>query len=90
MSLDYRPDVPTPLREQQKLVVGNRMAGQKVLTALAAGDTEGRYYITAFDEEVRPAYDRVNLSKYFTTQDAETLTLAPLTWFEERGVTLHW
>lgn len=90
MSLDYLPAGQTRVPEQQKLVVvGNGMVGQKVLTALAAGDTEGRYHVTAFAEEVRPAYDRVNLSRYFTTQDAEALALAPLEWFAERGVTLH-
>lgn len=79
MSLALNYETPFEGLKQQKLVVvGNGMVGQKVLTALAAGDTEGRYHVTAFAEEVRPAYDRVNLSKYFATQDAEALELAPL------------
>lgn len=91
MSLaSYSSASPVTGLEQQKLiVVGNGMVGQKVLAALTAADTEGRYQITTFAEEPRPAYDRVHLSAYFTTRDAEALSLAPLAWFDEQGVTLH-
>lgn len=86
----YSSANPTVSVERQKLiVVGNGMVGQKLLAAMTAADTEGRYQITAFAEEPRPAYDRVHLSVYFTTRNAEALSLAPLGWFDEQGVTLH-
>ena len=42
-----------------------------------------------FCEEPRPAYDRVNLTKYFEQRDAEHLKLACETWYAENGITLH-
>jgi len=83
------PEPGTALEREKLVVVGNGMVGQKVLATVTAADSERRFEITAFAEEPRPAYDRVHLSAYFTTQNAEALSLAPLAWFAEQGVTLH-
>lgn len=79
----------SPLAQERLIVVGNGMVGQKVLSMLVAADHERRYSITTFAEEARPAYDRVNLSNYFDSRDADALALVPHDWFEEQDVTLH-
>jgi len=59
------------------VVVGNGMVGQRLVEALAARDTDGRWSVTVLAEEHRRAYDRVRLSAYFEGATAEELTLAP-------------
>jgi nitrite reductase (NADH) large subunit len=71
------------------VVVGNGMVGHRFCERLVALDVERRYRIVTFCEEPRPAYDRVNLSKFFDTRDAGHLKLACETWYAEKGITLH-
>ncbi|WP_406698032.1 nitrite reductase large subunit NirB [Singulisphaera sp. Ch08] len=71
------------------VVVGNGMVGHRFCERLAAYDTDRSYEVVTFCEERRPAYDRVNLSKYFERRDAEHLKLACETWYLEKGITLH-
>jgi nitrite reductase (NADH) large subunit len=71
------------------VVVGNGMVGHRFCERLNALDTAGRFQIVTFCEESRPAYDRVNLTKYFDTHDAEPLKLACPTWYAEQGIVLH-
>jgi nitrite reductase (NADH) large subunit len=44
--------------------------------------------ITVYGEEPRPAYDRVNLSKYFSGKTAEDLLMAPLSWYKDNNIQL--
>lgn len=74
--------------KQKLIVVGNGMVGHKFIDKLTRAD-EDSYEVITFCEEVRPAYDRVHLSEYFSSKDADTLSLAPLGWYEERGVSLR-
>jgi len=71
------------------VVVGNGMVGHRFCERLTALDGAGRFRIVTFCEEPRPAYDRVNLSKYFDKRDAEPLRLACPTWYAENGISLH-
>ena len=71
------------------VVVGNGMVGHRFCERLTALDGDGRFRIVTFCEESRPAYDRVNLSKYFDKRDAEPLRLACPTWYAENGISLH-
>jgi NAD(P)H-dependent nitrite reductase large subunit/NAD(P)H-dependent nitrite reductase small subunit len=71
------------------VVVGNGMVGHRFCERLVALDADRRYRIVTFCEEPRPAYDRVNLSKYFDRRDAEPLKLACERWYAEHGITLH-
>ena len=70
------------------VVIGNGMVGHRFCERLVEFDTERRYQIVTFCEEPRPAYDRVNLTKYFEHRQAEKLALAPAEWHAENGVTL--
>jgi nitrite reductase (NADH) large subunit len=69
------------------VVIGNGMVGQRFLEQLAkrSADVE----ITVFCEEPRPAYDRVQLTSYFSGKSAEDLSIAPRKFFQDSKVTLR-
>jgi nitrite reductase (NADH) large subunit len=69
------------------VVIGNGMVGQRFLEKLAASG--GDYEITVFCEEPRPAYDRVQLTSFFSGKSAADLNLAQRGFFEKAGVTLR-
>src|SRR6185436_17983145 len=71
------------------VVVGNGMVGYKFCERLVAKAGTDQFQITIFGEEVRPAYDRVHLSEYFSGKSAEDLTLAPADWYSTNNITLH-
>ncbi len=74
---------------QNIVVIGNGMVGCKFCARLIEKDTDKQFNIITFCEEPRPAYDRVHLSEYFSGKTAEDLTLQPLKWYEENGITIH-
>lgn len=71
------------------VVVGNGMVGYKFCEKLVAKAGPDQFQITVFGEEVRPAYDRVHLSEYFSGKSAEDLSLAPAGWYSTNNITLH-
>jgi nitrite reductase (NADH) large subunit len=71
------------------VVVGNGMVGHRFCERLAAFDAAGEYRLVVFGEEPRPAYDRVNLTKYFEHRRAEKLALATPQWYADHGIRLH-
>ena len=68
------------------LVVGNGMVGQRFLESLPA---EAPYSVTVLGEEPRPAYDRVQLSSYFSGKSADELSLVGAGFFEKNGIALN-
>lgn len=74
---------------QQIVVVGNGPVGYAFCEKLSRKNALDRFDVTVFGEEPRPAYDRVNLTKYFATSDQNALELAPRSWYEERKIELH-
>jgi nitrite reductase (NADH) large subunit len=70
------------------VVIGNGMVGHRFCERLLEFDAERNWQIVTFCEEPRPAYDRVNLTKYFEHRKAEKLALASADWHEQNGVTL--
>src|SRR5262249_58028120 len=64
------------------------MVGHRFCERLVAFDTDRKLRIVTFCEEPRPAYDRVNLTKYFEHRKAEKLALAAPTWYAENGIQL--
>ena len=72
-------------------VIGNGMVGQRFLEQLATrAKTDGRdCEITVFCEEPRPAYDRVQLTSFFSGKSAKDLNIVPDQFFQEHGVTLR-
>jgi nitrite reductase (NADH) large subunit len=70
------------------VVIGNGMVGHRFCERLVAYDRDREYQVVTFCEEPRPAYDRVNLTKYFAHRDAGPLMLASHEWYEENDITL--
>jgi nitrite reductase (NADH) large subunit len=69
------------------VIIGNGMVGYKFCEKLVSKDQN--FEITVFGEEIRPAYDRVHLSEYFSGKTAEDLTLAPSQWYRDNNITLY-
>ena len=73
------------------VVVGNGMVGYKFCEKLLTKSVQtdgGRLALTVFGEEIRPAYDRVHLSAYFSGTTADELSLAPLDWYAQNNIRL--
>ena len=68
------------------VVIGNGMVGQRFLEELV--ERGHSYEITVFCEEPRPAYDRVQLSSYFSGASAEDLALTTVPFFDNNGIRL--
>jgi nitrite reductase (NADH) large subunit len=75
-------------RQKTVVVIGNGMVGHRFCERLTELDAQRDYQIVTFCEEPRPAYDRVNLTKYFQHRDAQKLALARREWYEEHGIQL--
>jgi nitrite reductase (NADH) large subunit len=65
------------------------MVGYKFCEKLIAHPNRNQFDILVFGEEVRPAYDRVHLSEYFSLESPDDLLLAPLNWYQENNITLR-
>lgn len=71
------------------VVIGNGMVGHRFCERLLEFDTDRTFQIVTFAEETRPAYDRVNLTKFFDHRKAEKLAMSPPGWYADNGITLH-
>lgn len=71
------------------LVIGNGMVGYKFCEKFVAQADSSEFKLIVFGEEPRPAYDRVHLSEFFENGDAERLSLAPRSWYEDYNIDLH-
>jgi len=69
------------------VVIGNGMVGQRFLEKRVA--RAGALEVTVFCEEPRPAYDRVQLTSFFSGKTASDLSLFKKKLFEEAGITLR-
>ncbi|HEY4209925.1 MAG TPA: nitrite reductase large subunit NirB [Steroidobacteraceae bacterium] len=65
------------------VVIGNGMVGQRLLEALPAGHS---LHVTVLGEEHRPAYDRVQLSAFFSGKTAADLSLVPEGFFAQHDI----
>src|SRR5215217_5649280 len=70
------------------VIIGNGMVGYKFCEKLVSKQGQA-FDITVFGEEMRPAYDRVHLSEYFSGKSATDLSLAPQQWYTDNNITLH-
>src|SRR4051812_31477423 len=72
---------------RELVVIGNGMVGHRLLTQLVERGLPRTWRITVFAEEPRLAYDRVNLSSFFTGRTADQLSLLPEPgWYEANGI----
>lgn len=71
------------------VVIGNGMVGHRFLEQLVDAKGTEQYDVVTFCEEVRPAYDRVHLSEYFSGRTAEELSMVEGDFFQENNITIH-
>jgi nitrite reductase (NADH) large subunit len=68
------------------LVIGNGLVGHKLLEFLAESGLLEQWNVTTFCEEPRVAYDRVNLSGFFSGKSAEELSVVKPGFYERNGI----
>ncbi|WP_372881038.1 nitrite reductase large subunit NirB [Psychromonas sp.] len=73
------------MSKQRIVVVGNGMVGHKFIDTLITDDSVD-YDIITFSEESRLAYDRVQLSGFFSGKTADDLALTDAAYYQENGI----
>ena len=71
------------------IVIGNGMVGHKFLELMIAKEATQKWNLITFCEEPRVAYDRVNLSSYFSGKTAADLSLVEPELYQENGIQIH-
>jgi nitrite reductase (NADH) large subunit len=70
-------------------LVGAGMATCRLLDELLARDALARFDVSVFGEEPGGIYNRILLARVVAGEAPDAIRTKPLSWFEERGVTLH-
>jgi len=73
------------MSKQKIIVVGNGMVGHKFIETLIQSGQDD-FDILTFAEEPRLAYDRVQLTSYFTGKTADDLSLTDGHYYQENGI----
>ncbi|XXT19091.1 nitrite reductase large subunit NirB [Sorangium sp. So ce429] len=76
-------------KKKDLLVIGNGMVGHKFIENMVLGGFLREWNITTFCEEPRLAYDRVNLSAFFSGKSADDLSMVKPGLYEEAGINVH-
>ena len=71
------------------IVIGNGMVGHKFLELMVAKGATENWNLITFCEETRVAYDRVNLSGFFSGKTAGDLSLVAPGFYQENGIQIH-
>ncbi|GGX51705.1 nitrite reductase large subunit NirB [Streptomyces minutiscleroticus] len=80
----------SPARPRPTIVlVGHGMVGQRFLEALAERGLTATHRVVVLCEEPRPAYDRVQLTSYFSGRTPEDLSMTDPGFLTEHGIELH-
>lgn len=75
------------MSKKRIIVVGNGMVGHNFLATMAESEHASEFELVTFSEEPRLAYDRVQLSKYFSGATAEDLALTTEAEYDDSGIT---
>lgn len=75
--------------KQKLILVGNGMSGFKFCEKYLKYGVNRRFDLVVYGEDNYPAYDRVNLTRYFNDANPDNLLLAPLSWYQNNGSVLH-
>ena len=73
------------MSKQRIVVVGNGMVGHKFIDSIIT-DKSVDYEVITFSEESRLAYDRVQLSYFFSGKSAADLALTDEAYYQENGI----
>ncbi|MEV5900535.1 nitrite reductase large subunit NirB [Streptomyces sp. NPDC052127] len=71
------------------VLVGHGMVGQRFLEALAERGLTATHRVVVLCEEPRPAYDRVQLTSYFSGKTAEDLSMTDMRFIADHGIELY-
>jgi nitrite reductase (NADH) large subunit len=71
----------------QLVMIGHGMVGQRFLESLVERSQE--FDITVLCEEPRAAYDRVQLTSFFSGKSADDLSVVPAGFMDRHGITLR-
>ncbi|MFE0136535.1 nitrite reductase large subunit NirB [Streptomyces sp. NPDC059037] len=71
------------------VLVGHGMVGQRFLEAAAARGLTDTHRVVVLCEEPRPAYDRVQLTSYFSGRTPDELSLTDPEFIEKHGIELY-
>ncbi|MFB8795890.1 MAG: nitrite reductase large subunit NirB [Microcoleus sp.] len=71
------------------VVIGNGMVGHKFLELMVAKGAAEHWNLITFCEEARVAYDRVNLSGFFSGKTAGDLSLVAPGFYQENEIKIH-
>jgi len=71
------------------IVIGNGMVGHKFLELMVAKGAAKHWNLITFCEEARVAYDRVNLSGFFSGKTAGDLSLVAPGFYQENDIKIH-
>jgi nitrite reductase (NADH) large subunit len=71
------------------IVIGNGMVGHKFLELMVRFGAAQNWNLITFCEEPRVAYDRVNLSGYFSGKTAADLSLVEPGFYQDNGIQTH-
>jgi NAD(P)H-nitrite reductase large subunit len=76
--------------KRRLVVVGNGMAGARLVEEVLARDGGSRHQITVFGDEPCGNYNRILLSSVLAgSHDSKAIFINPLPWYAANGVTLH-
>ena len=77
-------------QKQRLVVIGNGMAGARLVEEVVARGGSDLFEIVVFGDEPYGNYNRILLSSVLAgTHDPKDIFINPLAWYEEKGVTLH-
>jgi len=71
------------------VVIGNGMAGARVVEEILARGGGTRFRITVFGDEPYGNYNRIMLSHVLAGDGADEIYLNPLDWYADNDITLH-
>jgi nitrite reductase (NADH) large subunit len=78
-----------PVTKKNLVVIGNGMVGHKFLQRMIDRGATGDWNLITFCEEPRVAYDRVNLSGFFSGKTAGDLSLVEPGLYHENNIQIH-
>ncbi|ARX83343.1 nitrite reductase large subunit NirB [Streptomyces alboflavus] len=79
---------PHPAPQKNLVLVGHGMVGQRFLEALAEHGLTRTHHVVVLCEEPRPAYDRVQLTSYFSGTTPDELSVTEAGFMERHGIEL--
>jgi nitrite reductase (NADH) large subunit len=77
------------MTKKNLVVVGNGMVGHRFLERMVAKGASQDWNLVTFCEEPRVAYDRVNLSGFFSGKTAADLTLVEPGFYQDNGIHIY-